>query len=72
MLESVGELSFEFHSTDLSLRVEVLTSDSLSGSSYLLLIMELEGAELIPSHYLLSGSWGEGMDFFCLINGKPL
>lgn len=52
VLESAGNLSFEFHSTDLSLRVGVLRPDSLSGSSYLFPIMKLEGAELIPSHYL--------------------
>lgn len=63
LLESVGDLSFEFHSTDLSLRVEVLRSDSLSGSSYLFLIMELEGAELIPSHYLPIWKMGRGNGF---------
>lgn len=63
VLESVGDLSFEFHTTDLSLRVEVLTSDSLSDSSYLFLIMELKGAELIPSHYLPIWKLGRGYGF---------
>lgn len=63
VLESVGDLSFEFHSTDLSLRVKFLRSDSLSDSSYLFLTVELEGVELIPSYYLPLWKLGRGYGF---------
>lgn len=66
VLESAGDLRFEFPSTDLSLRVGVLRPDSLSGSSYLFLIMELEGAELVPSHYLPVWKLGSGFGFLSI------